>query len=91
MTTYVFDQAWHAERERLAALERIWDPATFAFLAELGIRPGWRCLEVGAGAGLWRASCGASLVPVARSSRQILTCASWAGSTGRAYGRCATT
>jgi SAM-dependent methyltransferase len=50
-TAYVFDQAWHAENERLVALQRIWDPATTALLTRVGTRPGWRCLEAGAGKG----------------------------------------
>ena len=48
---YVFDQRRHDERERLAAMERLWDPGTRTVLAALGIEPGWRCLEIGAGAG----------------------------------------
>jgi SAM-dependent methyltransferase len=39
------------ERERLALLTGISDPITIRRLTELGIRPGWRCLEVGAGDG----------------------------------------
>ncbi|HUR51234.1 MAG TPA: methyltransferase domain-containing protein [Mycobacteriales bacterium] len=59
-TAYVFDQAWHAERARLEALEQIWDPATTRLLTRVGVRAGWRCLEVGAGAGStarWLARC----------------------------------
>src|SRR5262245_31886121 len=51
MTTYVFDQAWQDEHDRLTALESLFDPATQRHLARLGVRDGWRCLEVGAGAG----------------------------------------
>ena len=47
---YVFDQRRHDERERLAAMERP-DPGTRTVIAALGIEPGWRCLEIGAGAG----------------------------------------
>src|SRR4029453_8422858 len=39
------------ERERVALLTGISDPITIRRLTELGIRPGWRCLEVGAGDG----------------------------------------
>jgi SAM-dependent methyltransferase len=49
--TYVYDQTWKEERERLAGMERLWDPGTQAIIASLGIGPGWKCLEVGAGAG----------------------------------------
>jgi SAM-dependent methyltransferase len=40
-----------AERSRLEKLQRINDPATLARLDEIGVSPGMRCLEVGAGAG----------------------------------------
>ena len=39
------------ERERLALLTQIADPITARRLNDLGIGPGWRCLEVGAGDG----------------------------------------
>jgi SAM-dependent methyltransferase len=50
-TGYVFDPAWQAEQARLRALENLFDPATTHYLAGLGVGPGWRCLEVGGGAG----------------------------------------
>jgi SAM-dependent methyltransferase len=49
--TYVFDQRRHDERDRLAAMEDLWDAGTKRAIEALGIAPGWRCLEVGAGAG----------------------------------------
>jgi len=39
------------EHQRLRTLERSCDPATFDVMAALGPRPGWRCLDVGAGGG----------------------------------------
>jgi SAM-dependent methyltransferase len=51
LMTYPFDHAWHAEQERLLAMERIFDPMTLAHLDHLGVSAGWHCLEVGAGAG----------------------------------------
>src|SRR5688572_3744488 len=51
MTTYVFDPAWHKERDRLGALESLFDASSRRLLADLGIGEGWRCLEVGCGAG----------------------------------------
>jgi SAM-dependent methyltransferase len=51
MSTYIYDQAWHQEQERLRALEELHDEATFARLASLAVGAGWRCLEVGCGAG----------------------------------------
>lgn len=51
MSTYVFDNAWHATRQRLAALEDWLDPGTVRHLTERGVAPGWNCLEIGAGGG----------------------------------------
>jgi len=50
--TYVFDGA-DAEREleRLRLLESVFDPGTRRCLLATGLQPGWRGLEVGAGAG----------------------------------------
>jgi SAM-dependent methyltransferase len=39
------------EQERLALLEHVFDPISVRNLDRFGIQPGWRCLEVGAGAG----------------------------------------
>jgi SAM-dependent methyltransferase len=51
MSEYVFDQAWEGERARLANLERWLDPGTTRHMDEIGVGPGWKCLEVGGGAG----------------------------------------
>jgi SAM-dependent methyltransferase len=48
---YVYDHAWTQERIRLAGLEAALDPGTHDRLARLGVGPGWRCLEIGAGGG----------------------------------------
>ncbi len=50
---YLLDQqpAEHSERERLALGERLHDPVSQAHLERLGVVRGWRCLDVGAGAG----------------------------------------
>jgi SAM-dependent methyltransferase len=56
--TYAYDQSWRRERERLDSMGALLDEGTTALVEELGIAPGWRCLEVGAGAGsvaLWMA------------------------------------
>jgi 2-polyprenyl-3-methyl-5-hydroxy-6-metoxy-1,4-benzoquinol methylase len=39
------------EARRLRALEAMDDPATRGLLDRVGLQPGWRCLEIGAGRG----------------------------------------
>jgi SAM-dependent methyltransferase len=39
------------ERERLQALTNARDPQTIRVLSDIGVSPGWNCLEVGAGSG----------------------------------------
>lgn len=51
MSSYVFDQTWKREHARLRALEDLFDGASIRHLAERGAGAGWRCLEVGCGAG----------------------------------------
>jgi SAM-dependent methyltransferase len=48
---YGFDQAWSNERRRLGLIEQLEDPATIGRLVDLGVREGWRCLEIGPGGG----------------------------------------
>lgn len=48
---YSIPRDWGGERERLRLLEAWLDPLTARHLDALGIGPGWRCLEVGAGSG----------------------------------------
>ena len=48
MARYGFE---HEKPERLAGIEATWDPGTRALLDSLGIGPGRRCLEAGAGGG----------------------------------------
>jgi SAM-dependent methyltransferase len=51
MGSYIFDHEWEQERERLRQVETLFDPGTIGHLEALGVRPGWRCLEVGGGGG----------------------------------------
>jgi hypothetical protein len=51
MGTYVFDQAWEAERTRLSGLELGLDSGTIRHLETVGVGAGWRCWEVGGGGG----------------------------------------
>jgi SAM-dependent methyltransferase len=48
---YALDSAWHAERERLDSLTRLYDAGTLEVVDRLGITAGWLCLDVGAGTG----------------------------------------
>ena len=48
MASYGFQQE---KPERLAGIEATWDPGTRALLESLGVGPGRRCLEAGAGGG----------------------------------------
>lgn len=48
---YALDPAWHAERERLGSLTWLYDDTTLRLARELGLAPGWRCADVGAGTG----------------------------------------
>jgi SAM-dependent methyltransferase len=51
MSTYVFDNGWERERERLAGLEATFDPGTMRHMDGLGVSAGWDCLELGGGGG----------------------------------------
>src|SRR5690242_10548404 len=60
---YVYDHGWTQERLRLAGLEAALDPGTRDLLTRLGIGPGWRCIEVGAGTGSIAAWLSESVAP----------------------------
>jgi SAM-dependent methyltransferase len=45
------DEQVRLEQARLLTLARVVDPATRATLMRIGVAPGWRCCDVGAGAG----------------------------------------
>ncbi|MPZ81311.1 MAG: methyltransferase domain-containing protein [Actinophytocola sp.] len=49
-TTYVDTKA-QTEHDRLMLLQEVFDPFSARLLDQAGVAPGWRCLEVGAGAG----------------------------------------
>lgn len=50
-TTYALPNDWEHARRRLRLLEESLDATSTGHLAGLGVGPGWRCLEVGAGGG----------------------------------------
>jgi SAM-dependent methyltransferase len=49
--SYTLDNGWDEARRRLRLLEQCYDPGTIRQLRALGVMPGWRCLELGAGGG----------------------------------------
>jgi ubiquinone/menaquinone biosynthesis C-methylase UbiE len=51
MSSYVYSNDGEPGTLRLSALEKICDPITRRHLDTIGIMPGWRCLEIGAGSG----------------------------------------
>ncbi|GAA1928458.1 class I SAM-dependent methyltransferase [Streptantibioticus ferralitis] len=46
---YLLDNAQPEAGTRFDALSELFDPSTFRHIEDLGISPGWRCWEVGAG------------------------------------------
>jgi SAM-dependent methyltransferase len=50
-TEYALENSWEGGAGRLSTLEQTYDRATLPRLDALGVAPGARCLEVGAGAG----------------------------------------
>src|SRR4051794_5577950 len=48
---YALDSAWHAERDRLDSLTSLYDARTLRLCEQLGLAPGWHCLDAGAGTG----------------------------------------
>jgi SAM-dependent methyltransferase len=51
VSSYSLNTGWHAERERLASLTRLYDDTTVRLCEHLQLAPGARCLELGAGTG----------------------------------------
>jgi len=49
--TYLLDKVAAETQGRFAGLQACFDPTTFRHLTALGISPGWRCWELGAGSG----------------------------------------
>jgi hypothetical protein len=50
-TGYTLDNAWANAHRRLTLIEETYDEVTTGHLTRLGVGPGWRCPELGAGAG----------------------------------------
>lgn len=48
---YTLPNAWERAEQRLALLGQAYDPKSIALARDLGVAPGWRCLEAGAGGG----------------------------------------
>jgi SAM-dependent methyltransferase len=51
MSEYRLPHALTGERERLALMSALLEPLERAHFMRLGVRPGWRCLELGSGNG----------------------------------------
>jgi SAM-dependent methyltransferase len=51
MPEYVLSHKLGGEQQRLALMSSLLDPWEFTHLARLGLRAGWRCLELGCGNG----------------------------------------
>jgi SAM-dependent methyltransferase len=51
MGEYTLPHQLHGEQQRLALMSALLDPIELAHIERLGLRPGWRCLELGCGNG----------------------------------------
>jgi SAM-dependent methyltransferase len=51
LRSYILDDAATVEYQRLDLMSKILDPWTRGYIEALGVRPGWRCLELGGGNG----------------------------------------
>jgi ubiquinone/menaquinone biosynthesis C-methylase UbiE len=51
MNAYVLSHDLDGERQRLALMSELLDPAERRHMQELGLKPRWRCLEIGSGNG----------------------------------------
>jgi hypothetical protein len=51
LTAYAFPNGRVVQSERLRLLATLLDDGTFRLLERVGVQPGWRCPEVGAGSG----------------------------------------
>ncbi|MBI4663967.1 MAG: methyltransferase domain-containing protein [Verrucomicrobia bacterium] len=64
---YIFERNHEAdERSRLRLIEEALDPASIPHLERTGIESGWRCLELGAGAGSMMRWLGNVVGPIGR-------------------------
>ena len=50
-SSYILPHNLSGERQRLALMSDLLDPMNRTLLEKLGLRPGWRCLEIGCGNG----------------------------------------
>lgn len=63
MSEYVLSHKLTGEERRLALMSRLLDPFEFTHIARLGLRAGWRCLELGCGNGSIATAMAQSVAP----------------------------
>lgn len=51
LKSYILDDAATVEYQRLDLMSKILDPWTRGYMKEIGVGPGWQCLELGSGNG----------------------------------------
>ncbi|WP_051978608.1 class I SAM-dependent methyltransferase [Edaphobacter aggregans] len=68
--SYALDNAAKEASSRFQALAEAFDPATIRHLEDVGVAPGWHCLEVGAGGGSVASWLAARIAP---SGRLLIT------------------
>jgi SAM-dependent methyltransferase len=66
MPEYVLSHKLGGERQRLSLMSALLDPWEFAHIARLGLRAGWRCLELGCGNGSIALAMAQSVAPDGR-------------------------
>ena len=64
MPQYALPHRLVGEQQRLVLMSRLLDPIEDAYIAKLGVGPGWRCLELGCGNGSIAQALAARVAPM---------------------------